>query len=68
VLAERNVARYFGSLARLFWITVRLIWAAPRLQREFREARPHFGSRAYWDRQFGAFKPRDTLSQPNGEA
>jgi hypothetical protein len=67
VLAERSVARYFGSLARLLWITVRLIWAAPRLQREFREARPHFGSRAYWDRQFGAFKPQDPLSKPNGE-
>ena len=52
VLAERDVRRYFGSLARLAWLSLRLIWAVPRLRREFRSTRKRFGSRAYWNAQF----------------
>lgn len=52
VLAERDSLRYFGSLARVAWISLRLMMALPRLHGEFRQARARFGSRSWWDSQF----------------
>jgi len=52
ILAERDVRRYLASLTRVTWVSVRLLFALPRLRREFREARERFGSREYWDSQF----------------
>jgi hypothetical protein len=54
ILADRDVRRYFGSLARVGWLSLRLALAIPRLRRAFRETRSHFGSRPYWDSQFRA--------------
>ncbi len=54
IVAERDVRRYFASLGKVTGLSVRLLFALPRLRREFRAARAWFGSRAYWDRQFRA--------------
>jgi len=52
VVAERSVARYFASLIRVCWLSLRLAMAAQRLRREFRAKRQWFGSRDYWNKQF----------------
>ncbi|MCF7984352.1 MAG: hypothetical protein K9L70_08115 [Thiohalocapsa sp.] len=59
ILAERDVRRYFALLGRMLWLSLRLLLALPRLRREFRAARAHFGSRAYWDSQFNYAEPKD---------
>jgi GT2 family glycosyltransferase len=52
VLAERDSLRYFGSLGRVAWISLRLMLVLPRVRDDFRRARPRFGSRTWWDSQF----------------
>jgi hypothetical protein len=52
ILAERDSLRYFVSLARVAWISLRLVLVLPRVREDFRRARPRFGSRSWWDSQF----------------
>jgi hypothetical protein len=57
IMAERDVMRYFAALSRMLWLSLKLLIALPRLRREFRRARARFGSRPYWESQFGDLGP-----------
>lgn len=61
IIADRDTRRYLGCLTRLSWISLKLLVGLPRLRKAFREARPRFGSRAYWDRQFLGAAPDNLL-------
>jgi hypothetical protein len=66
IFAERDVRRYFLSLTRLAWLSIRLLAALPRLQGDFRRARGEFGSRSYWERQFQRNPPAADVQSVSG--
>jgi hypothetical protein len=61
IVADRDTRRYLSCLARLSWISLRLLVSLPRLRKAFRRTRPRFGSRTYWNTQFLGKTPDNLL-------